>query len=87
MTSVPASPLPPALQGCDQVKRSLPVSALAGSIAALLRDVLELTDHAVDLIVRHPPNERRQCDAYDVDVVYGFHEPSGRTAAETTPET
>jgi hypothetical protein len=61
------------------------MSALAGPIAALLRDVLELTDHAVDLIVGHPPDERRQGDPYDVDVIYGFHERSGRTEKERSP--
>jgi len=51
----------------------LSVSALAGPIAALLRDVLELADDPIDLVIGHAPDQRGTKDACDIDVVFGFH--------------
>ena len=73
------SPLPTALEHGDQVLGGLRVSALAGPVAPLLRDVFELADHAVDLIVGHPAHERGQRDADDVDIFFGFHGRTHRT--------
>jgi hypothetical protein len=43
--------------------------AFSGAVAALLSLVLEFADHSVDLVVGHPPDQRREGDADDVDVV------------------
>jgi hypothetical protein len=70
--TIAVPPLPPALQGRDEVKRGLRVSALSVPIAALLGNVLEVTNHSVDLIVGHPPDQCRHRDADNVEVVFGF---------------
>jgi hypothetical protein len=62
------------------MKRRLRVSALSAPIAALLSDVLELTDHAIDLIVGHPPHQGGHADAHNVNVVFSFHEPPNRAS-------
>src|SRR5580704_6663276 len=67
------SPLAAALQRRDQVTGGLCVGALAGAIATLLGDVLELTDDPVDLVIAHAPDQRGGEDTCDVDVVFGFH--------------
>src|ERR1700733_12038345 len=65
-------PFTPALEGCNEDMRGLRLSAVAVPVAALLRDVLELADHPIDLVIGHAPNQRGGEDA--CDVVVGFHE-------------
>ena len=61
------TPFTPALEGCIEDLRGLRVSAVAGAVAALLGDVLELADHPIDLVIGHAPDQRGGEDACDVD--------------------
>src|SRR5262249_32468473 len=81
--TVTVPPLATALERCDQMAGGLSMSALAVPVALLLRDVLQLADHPIDLVIGHAPDQRGSEDACDVYVVSGFH---GRRIALAPPE-